>query len=281
MKMSAGLLGLAIAAALFLTPCAWAQDASTFGGRLASDFRFTVDNVVADARDIVTSPRHLPDLFSGDGLARRPAFYYTLLGAGAALGGAFALDQTVRSRISNMSAHDADRLELGGRAFVGGATALLYGYGLYAGDSRARQFAITGAEGAGVAALIALVFKYGFARLRPRQGHGAFAFFDHGKSFVSMETAPFFAMATAVSEYSGNKWYVALPMYSGALALGLGRMGHDEHWLSDVVGSAIVGVATTELLLYLHARRTEDPHHFRLFPVMWGHANGVGLGFDW
>jgi membrane-associated phospholipid phosphatase len=29
-------------------------------------------------------------------------------------------------------------------------------------------------------------------------------------------------------------------------------MGHDAHWFSDVVGGALLGVGTTELLLWMH-----------------------------
>jgi hypothetical protein len=59
-----------------------------------SDFKYTMNNGTEDVQDIVTAPFH----FRFDMLAQ-PQVYFTLLGAGAALGGAFALDPTIRSQI--------------------------------------------------------------------------------------------------------------------------------------------------------------------------------------
>src|ERR1700687_2476264 len=118
----------ALLCVLILPLAAFAQDqsAGSFGSEIASDFRYVANNGEADAEDIVTSPLHLPDLWAPDGLLRRPAFYYTLIGAGAAFGGAFAADQTVRSRLRGMSSSTADDLEISADVFTGGTAALLY-----------------------------------------------------------------------------------------------------------------------------------------------------------
>jgi membrane-associated phospholipid phosphatase len=266
---------------LLLPKFARAQSAQGFADEFGSDFRYLANNSEADAEDVLTSPLHFPDLFAADGLLRQPAFYYTLLGAGAAFGGSFALDQTVRAHLRDMPNGAANALEDSADAFVGGWTALLYGYGLYYGDERAREYSITAAEGAGVGTLITLALKYGFGRLRPRQdGHSHTKFFDGGQSFVSGETTPLFALSAGISEYFGNAWYAAVPAYSGALAMGFGRMGHDAHWLSDIAGAAIVGVGTTELLLYLHRRHAENPSRFRIFPIESPRATGAGISFE-
>lgn len=76
-----------------------------------------------------------------------------------------------------------------------------------------------------------------------------------------------FALAPAVSEYFNNRWYVAAPIYSLALLDGFGRMGHDAHWFSDVVGAALVGFGTTELLIYLHRYHAEHRPRFQIFPA--------------
>jgi membrane-associated phospholipid phosphatase len=254
------------------------EEQAGYGAQLASDGRYLVNNLEADAEDIVTAPLHVDAL--GD-LLRKPATYYTLLGAGAALGGAFALDETLREHARTMSSSAALDLETAGTAFVAGGTVLLYGYGLQTDDARARQFALTGGASAGIASLVTLALKYGFGRTRPYQGKGAFNFFDHGQSFVSGETTPGFSLAAAVSEYFDNDWRVAVPMYSAALAVGVGRMGHDAHWSSDVVGSAIVGIGMTELLLYLHREHANDPSRFWIFPMAGDRSAGLELAFDW
>jgi membrane-associated phospholipid phosphatase len=125
--------------------------------------------------------------------------------------------------------------------------------------------------------------------LRPGQnGHDVDAFFHGGQSFVSGDVTPMFALAAGVSEYFHNEWYVAAPVYSLALLDGFGRMGHDEHWFSDVVGAALLGVATTELFIWLHNQHDEEPGRWRIFSmspptgVTDSQASlGVGAAYSW
>jgi membrane-associated phospholipid phosphatase len=238
---------------------------SVAGGRVADDFKYLADDVQLDAEDVATAPLHVA---SPNSVLRSPKFYLGVAGAGALLGGSFALDQTLRSHLHNMSSSDANLLQSISYGSVSVSTALLYGYGLYSDDVRARQYALTAGEGAGVAALLAQGFKAAFGRLRPEQGHHSHTeFFDGGKSFVSGEVTPMFSLAAGVSEYFDNTWYVAAPMYSLALLDGFGRMGHDAHWFSDVVGAALLGWGTTKLLLYLHERHAEEPGRWRILPM--------------
>jgi len=238
---------------------------------LTSDFKYMANNAEADAEDFLTSPLHLGEALS------QPRVAFTLLGAGAALGGAFALDETIRARIHKMSDGDALRLEQVGTYTLAGGEGLLYFYGLLSNKPDAREYALTGGEGAAIATLVTLGIKEAFGRDRPRQHKGAFKFFDGGASFVSGETTPAFAFATALSEYGENRWYVAIPAYSLAMTVGLGRMGHDAHWFSDVVGAAIVGSGITEVLIHWHRQHQADPGRFRIFPVMSPHGGGLGV----
>ena len=115
-----------------------------------------------------------------------------------------------------------------------------------------------------MASLVNLGFKYGFGRLRPREdGHDHTAFFRGGRSLFSGEVTPMFSLAASVGEYFDNRWYVAAPIYSLALVDGFGRIGHDAHWFSDVVGAAFLGAGTTELFLYLHRRHAQQPGRWR------------------
>jgi len=62
---------------------------------------------------------------------------------------------------------------------------------------------------------------------------------------------------------------------------GVGRMGKDAHWASDILGSALVGAGTTELLFYLHRQR-ENPTSLIILPMLPGQrAPGVSVGFNW
>jgi hypothetical protein len=287
----------AILAIIFIScgmPSVWAQSAapapvsSSFGGELTSDFKYLANNFEADAEDIVTAPLHLD---AAGAILTNPRFYLIVGGAGAVFGGSFALDQTMRSHLRSMGSSTADLLQNVSYASVGASTALLYGYGLYSSDSRARQFALTAGEGAGIATLIDIGIKAGFGRLRPSQSPSHTAFFHGGQSFVSGDVTPMFALAAGVSEYYDNAWYISVPIYSLALLDGFGRMGHDAHWFSDVVGAALLGVGTTELFLYLHRQHDENPERFRIFPVAplvtSSHRaqsvapTGIGVAFSW
>ncbi|HEY2106561.1 MAG TPA: phosphatase PAP2 family protein [Candidatus Binataceae bacterium] len=244
---------------------------------LGSDFKYTLNNGTEDAQDIITAPLN----FRLDMLTR-PQVYFTLLGAGAALGGAFALDNTLRSHIRGMSNGAANGLEDGGTYSLSAAAGIIFLAGLVNHDAPARHDMITTGEGVAMASVIALAFKYGFGRERPNAGKGAWSWFHGGQSFVSGETTPAFALAAGISQHYDYSWYVALPAYSAAVAVGLGRMGHDAHWFSDVVGAGLIGVGSTELLYYLHKRHEESPGHYWLFPASSDRGGGgVGVGYNW
>lgn len=258
------------------------------GGEAVSDFKYLANNALLDAEDIAASPFYVA---SPDSPFRAPKFYLVLAGAGALWGGSYALDQTLRSHLRSMSSGDADLLQNISYGGVSAGTALLYGYGLWYGDSRARHYAVNAGEGAGIASLLALALKAAFGRLRPSQTSSHTAFFHGGKSFVSGDVTPMFALAAGVSEYFHNEWYAAGPVYSLALLDGFGRMGHDAHWFSDVVGAALLGVATTELFIWLHNRHDEEPGRWRIFsmseagPRLAGDqaftSVGLGVAYNW
>ena len=260
------------------------------GHELTDDFKYFVDNVQLDLIDIVTAPLHIAD---PDSVLRSPKFYLGLAGVGALMGGAFALDQTVRSHLHDMSSSDADLLQNISYGSISASSALLYTYGLSVDDVRARQYTLTAGEGAGLATLLNIGIKAAFGRLRPEQdGHSHTAFFRGGASFVSGDVTPMFGLAAGISEYFDNAWYVAGPVYSLALLDGFGRIGHDAHWLSDVVGAALLGWGTTELFLYLHAQHAAEPGRWRIFPIVGPEDNstsqgrdtalaGLGVEYDW
>lgn len=245
--------------------------AKRIGKSLYSDFRWSVNNLEADGEDVIKSPLHIPDLLTN------PSFYWTTLGAGAVLGGAYAGDKWARDQFIHISHKDAQHLESWGNYAVWGGTALLYGYGLAVDEPRAREYALTGLLSTGVSGLLTSALKVSFGRLRPRQGKGHNQWFQGGSSFVSGAATPAFALAADISEYADNRWYVALPAYTAAASVGLGRMAKDAHWLSDIAGSALLGVGTTELLLHMHALHAADPTRYRVFPVVMNRSIGLGV----
>ena len=242
------------------------------GKELVSDFKWSVNNLEADGEDVLKSPCHTAELL------QNPTFYWTTLAAGAALGAAFGLDEPARRAFREIGDQHGSNLEDWGGLALMSATGALYAWGFVADDARARQYALTGFLSTGVSGLLTTALKDAFGRLRPHQDQGNWKWFKGGSSFVSAATTPAFALAADISEYADNRWYVAVPAYGVAAAVGLGRMAQDAHWLSDVAGSALLGVGTTELFLHLHALHGADPSRYRIFPMPVRGGVGLGIG---
>src|SRR5262249_30855088 len=161
--------------------------------------------------------------------------------------------EPARRAFREISHKDASHLESWGNIALWGSTGALYLYGFALDDARAREYALTSLASVGVSGLLTGALKLSFGRLRPDANKGHWRWFQGGLSFVSGAATPAFAVASILSEYADNRWYVALPAHTAASAVGLGRMGKDAHWISDIIGSALLGVGTTELFLHLDA----------------------------
>lgn len=107
---------------------------------------------------------------------------------------------------------------------------------------------ITLVEAGALTDLVAQSLKFTVARQRPRVRFGASDGDDDNLSFVSAHTAFAFGIVTSAGVIAHRRgsaseryiWAIGLPL---AAATGYLRMAADEHWLSDVIGGAAVGVA--------------------------------------
>jgi membrane-associated phospholipid phosphatase len=193
----------------------------------------------------------------------------------------YGLDNPLRRNAKNIPDSTAGNLVAVGQGTTLGSLGLIYGWGLYSHNDEARHAVLTGVEGIGLSSLLTVGIKAAFGRERPITGEGPRVFFKGGQSFVSGDTTPTFAAAAAISEAFDYHWWAAMPAYSLAVMTGVGRMGKDAHWASDILGSALVGAGTTELLFYLHRER-EKPTSLIILPMLPEHgAMGVTVGFNW
>ena len=193
----------------------------------------------------------------------------------------YGLDDPLRRNAKNIPDSTAGNLTSIGQGTTLGSLGLIYGWGLYSHNDEARHAVLTGVEGIGLSSLLTVGIKAAFGRKRPNAGEGPRAFFKGGQSFVSGDTTPTFAAAATISEAFDYHWWAAIPAYSLAVMTGVGRMGKDAHWASDILGSALVGAGTTELLFYLHRQR-EKPTSLIILPMLPGQgATGVNVGFSW
>jgi membrane-associated phospholipid phosphatase len=75
-------------------------------------------------------------------------------------------------------------------------------------------------------------------------------------------------MAEAVAAGFDHRWEVTLPVYVAAAAVGVGRMGRDRHWASDILAAAILGIGTTKLFNYMHRHREQSAPQITISPVL-------------
>jgi membrane-associated phospholipid phosphatase len=241
---------------------------------LADDGSYLFRSLYSDGVDLLKLPLRVKEVTLTDVLVAT-----VVLGTLPAT--IYGLDDPLRRNAKNIPDSTAGNLTTIGQGTTLGSLGLIYGWGLYSHNDEARHAVLTGVEGIGLSSLLTVGIKAAFGRKRPNAGDGPRAFFKGGQSFVSGDTTPTFAAAATISEAFDYHWWAAIPAYSLAVMTGVGRMGKDAHWASDILGSALVGAGTTELLFYLHRER-EKPTSLIILPMVPGHgAMGVTVGFNW
>lgn len=129
----------------------------------------------------------------------------------------------------------------------------MYGIGRWTDRPEVSRRAWEGAVALGTTAAATTLLKIGIGRERPGHGGGPETFRAGSSdptfhSFPSGHTAAAFSLATTLSEAAHRRWVTALS-YGLAGGVGWARVQGDHHWLSDVVGGAILGTATTRATL--------------------------------
>ncbi len=109
-------------------------------------------------------------------------------------------------------------------------------------------------------AVISSILKYSIKRPRPFETYSFIHNAGEGgsPSFPSGHTADAFALATSVS-LAYPKWYVIIPTYTWACAVGYSRMDLGVHYPSDVLAGAIIG-AGSAILCYKITKRLARKH---------------------
>ena len=131
----------------------------------------------------------------------------------------------------------------------------VYGVGFIAKDSTLMRKGIYVAGTMAISATLTYALKYSINRKRPFE---AYDFIDKqskggGPSFPSGHTSNAFATATAMT-FAFPKWYVAVPAFSWAGAVGYSRMHLGVHYPSDVLVGAAVGAGSAWLGHWLNKR---------------------------
>lgn len=206
------------------------------------------------------------------------------VGSGTALLGAFLLDTRLRVEMGEGVERQFERLadagnRLGRVETVVPVMGIAYGVGRLAG-SRELSTATLHTAAAFVAAGAANgIVKVAVGRRRPGADNDATSFRpvateDLWQSFPSGHTVAAFSLASAIAEEANRPWVSALT-YGAAGVVGWSRIYDDRHWVSDVVGGALIGTLSSKLTLrWLHARAPHDDEdgagraavHFAILP---------------
>lgn len=200
--------------------------------------------------------------------ARRHSDAPLWLGAGALLAGSALLDHTIDAAVPQGGGTRwewaSNRLNYGGRPQYAVAGLAL----TWAGGTLAHAPAVARAAEHVTAALLVSgvangALKYGVGRERPEftsdpHRFSAFNSDDRWQSFPSGHAVVAFSLAASISEEARRPWVTAAT-YTTAGLVGWSRIYEDRHWTSDVVGGALVGIATSRATIhYLHHRRARQ-----------------------
>jgi hypothetical protein len=134
------------------------------------------------------------------------------------------------------------------------------------GDPDGRREAGTMFEAAVFSSVASEVLKQAAGRERPFIAGDRSGFREGGDSFPSMHVTAAFAIGTVLAE-SGNdrqRWLRRILGYGIGALTAYERMNHDEHWLSDTVAGAGVGIATARFLV----KRQDASSNHRAFAIV-------------
>ena len=96
--------------------------------------------------------------------------------------------------------------------------------------------------------------KYAINRQRPYKHYPLlihpYVATESGQSFPSGHTSEAFAMAASLS-IECKKWYVVVPAYTYAAAVGYSRLYLGEHYPTDVIAGAAIGIGSAYLSNWL------------------------------
>lgn len=104
--------------------------------------------------------------------------------------------------------------------------------------------------------------KYAVNRKRPYEEYPLIInpyTIENDASFPSGHTSTAFTLATSLTlQY--KKWYVAIPLFAWASSVGYSRMYLGEHYPTDVLAGAVIGIGSAYLSEWLNKKLLPPPH---------------------
>jgi membrane-associated phospholipid phosphatase len=231
---------------------------------------FTPGDVLTDAKDYFTAPIHWDSsdwLFFG--------------GSIAAIAVAHQYDARVRAYYAPAGPAGLNNSDPNSLRDAIPAASLVAGVWLvseFTDDSFGKTEAYTMLEAAGFSSITAEALKYAAGRERPDETTSVNDWRDGGSSFPSLHTTAAFAIGTVFAESGDDdyRWLRRAVGYGMASATMYLRVHDDQHWLSDTVAGAALGIATGRFSTHRRLQRAKD-WNLTVTPSQYG---GVKLTFS-
>ena len=132
----------------------------------------------------------------------------------------------------------------------------MFAVGLFNKDKKLQQQSYKVVGSLLINTAITQAMKYTFKRNRPYQDYPTIIFpsnIEHDASFPSGHTSTAFALATSMSiQY--KKWYVVVPAFVWASSVGYSRLYLGEHYPTDVLAGAAIGMGSAYLSEWLNKK---------------------------
>jgi len=146
--------------------------------------------------------------------------------------------------------------------------ASLYLVGIMFAVTTIRERGVLIAESYLLSGVLTIAMKSLFGRWRPYTDHGSLAFFpltwgpnDH-LSFPSGHATVAFALSSVIAGMYPHRWWQIF-WYALAVITAVSRMYHDQHWLSDVLFSALIGTSVGIWLVNQHFQRSRGDFYVK------------------
>ena len=252
-----------------------AQDSARARQAVWNTISRDVDDLICDASSFFTAPLRFG----------REEWSYTagILGATALL---FTSDAAIQQTISiaERSSINGDFWDIptvyGSIHLAGGLTLTTYATGLITGNQEMRVTGRLLGESLLLAGIPTLAIKYFTARARPYTGMGSWRF--NGflwsvamQSFPSGHASVAFAISTVLAERADNIW-ARVGLYGLASLTVLARVRNNQHWFSDVVVGAGLGLAAGLHVTAREEQRT-SPHATECRVILYPSSSGLTI----
>lgn len=177
-----------------------------------------------------------------------------LIAGGTALGtfGLMNFDEELRNRLSlnNRKTLNGDFWDIPTKYGIAGYMNLgalsIYAVGLISREDEVRKLGRIIFQSLSYTGISVMAIRIIAGRERPYSGYNPFTFngltMDNEiQSFPSGHTTVAFAVSSAIAEYY-DKWWLRIGMYSFASLTAYARVRNKQHWVSDVVFGALLGI---------------------------------------